>query len=265
MPPAAAQFMAALAALTMLFGPVAAKLLDLSLTRLRRAEPEPEADTFEGSESGVLVIGFGRFGQVLNQVLLAQGVNVTVIDHDVERIRNAAPFGFRVYYGDGARIDVLRAARADKAQLICVCTDDRDTTSKIVAMVHDNFPQARTFVRAYDRVHALELMGQEVDFQVRETFESALVFGRAALEELGLQPEEAREIVEDVRKRDIARLIMQKAEGSLLSGVDLMHGVQVTPQPLTKPKARSRALSSETRDLIGEDDLLGSETLAGNR
>jgi Kef-type K+ transport system membrane component KefB/voltage-gated potassium channel Kch len=259
MPSDVAQFMAALAALTMLFGPVAAKLLDLVLVRLRRAEPAPEADTFDGAESRVLVIGFGRFGQVLNQVLLAQGIPVTVIDRDVERIRNAAPFGFRVYYGDGTRIDVLRAARADKAELICVCTDDPETTTKIAELVHENFPQARTFVRAYDRVHAIDLMNHEVDFQVRELFESALVFGRASLEELGLAPDEARDVVEDVRKRDIARLMMQKAEGSLMSGVDLLHGVRLTPEPLTKPKARSKALSPETRDLIGEDDVLNAE------
>ncbi len=265
MPPNVAQFMAALAALTMLFGPVVAKLLDLVLGRMRQVEPEPEADTFDGAESRVLVIGFGRFGQVLNQVMLAQGIAVTVIDRDVERIRNAAPFGFRVYYGDGTRIDVLRAARADKAELICVCTDDRETTTKIAELVHENFPQARTFVRAFDRVHAIELMNHEVDYQVRETFESALVFGRTALEELGLAPEQAQDVVEDVRKRDIARLMMQKAEDSLMSGVDLMHGVRLTPEPLIKPKARSRALSPETRDLIGEDDFLPAEPAVGTR
>jgi voltage-gated potassium channel Kch len=257
--------MAALAALTMLFGPVVAKLLDLVLGRMRQVEPEPEADTFDGAESRVLVIGFGRFGQVLNQVMLSQGIAVTVIDRDVERIRNAAPFGFRVYYGDGTRIDVLRAARADKAELICVCTDDRETTTKIAELVHENFPQARTFVRAFDRVHAIELMNHEVDYQVRETFESALVFGRASLEELGLSPEQAQDVVEDVRKRDIARLMMQKAEDSLMSGVDLMHGVRLTPEPLIKPKARSRALSPETRDLIGEDDFLPAEPAVGTR
>jgi voltage-gated potassium channel Kch len=238
MPPNVAQFMAALAALTMLLGPVAAKLLDIVLGRLRQAEPEPEADTFDGAESRVLVIGFGRFGQVLNQVMLAQGIAVTVIDRDVERIRNAAPFGFRVYY---------------------------ETTTRIAELVHENFPQARTFVRAFDRVHAIELMNHEVDFQVRETFESALVFGRASLEELGLSPEQARDVVEDVRKRDIARLMMQKAEDSLMSGVDLMHGVRLTPEPLVKPKARSRALSPETRDLIGEDDFLTAEPAVGTR
>jgi monovalent cation:proton antiporter-2 (CPA2) family protein len=251
--PPSMQFATALAALTMLLGPVAAKLLDMGLERMRAPEAEPEADHFDESESRVLVIGFGRFGQMLNQVLLAQGVSLTVIDRSVERIREAAPFGFRVYYGDGTRADVLRAAGAAKAEVVCICIDDPAAALKVAEIVHANFPQARTFVRAYDRVHAIELMKHEVDFQMRELVESAFAFGRATLQELGLSPEEAGAVVDDVRKRDIARLMMQMAEGSLLSGADLLHGTRLTPEPLTKPRARSLALSPETRDIIREE------------
>jgi CPA2 family monovalent cation:H+ antiporter-2/glutathione-regulated potassium-efflux system protein KefB len=247
------QFATALAALTMLLGPVAAKLLDMGLERMRTPEPEPEADRFDESESRVLVIGFGRFGQMLNQVLLAQGISLTVIDRSVERIREAAPFGFRVYYGDGTRADVLRAAGAAKAEIVCICIDDPAAALKIAEIVHANFPKARTFVRAYDRVHAIDLMKHEVDFQMRELVESAFAFGRATLQELGLSPEEAGAVVDDVRKRDIARLMMQMADGSLLSGADLLHGTRLTPEPLTKPRARSLALSPETRDIIREE------------
>jgi monovalent cation:proton antiporter-2 (CPA2) family protein len=247
------QFATALAALTMLLGPVAAKLLDMGLERMRTPEPEPEADRFDESESRVLVIGFGRFGQMLNQVLLAQGISLTVIDRSVERIREAAPFGFRVYYGDGTRADVLRAAGAAKAEIVCICIDDPAAALKIAEIVHANFPKARTFVRAYDRVHAIDLMKHEVDFQMRELVESAFAFGRATLQELGLSPEEAGAVVDDVRKRDIARLMMQMADGSLLSGADLLHGTRLAPEPLTKPKARSLALSPETRDIIREE------------
>ena len=86
----ASQLATALAAMTMLLGPVAAKALDERCSRARRAEPELEPDSFAGAGGRVLVIGFGRFGQVVTQVLLAQGVDVTVIDKDVERIRGAA-------------------------------------------------------------------------------------------------------------------------------------------------------------------------------
>jgi monovalent cation:proton antiporter-2 (CPA2) family protein len=251
--PATMQFATALAAFTMLLGPVAAKLLDMALDRVRPQEPEPEAEQFDDGESRVLVIGFGRFGQMLNQVLLARDISLTVIDRSVERIREAAPFGFRVYYGDGTRVDVLRAAGAAKAEIVCICIDDPAAALKIAEIVHENFPQARTFVRAYDRIHAIDLMKQEVDYQLRELVESAFAFGRAALEELGLSPEDAGAVVDDVRKRDIARMMMQMADGGLLSGADLLHGTRLAPEPLTKPKAKSQALSPETRDIIREE------------
>jgi len=247
------QFLTALAALTMLVGPLAAKALDLALARVKPAEIEPEPEDFAGSSGRVLVIGFGRFGQVVNQVLLARDIDVTVIDKNVERIRSAARFGFKVYYGDGRRLDVLRAAGAARAQVICICVDDRDAAIKIVEIVHAEFPQVLTYVRAYDRIHAIELMNLEVDYQLRETFDGAIAFGEATLEALGLAAGEARQIARDVRRRDIARLVMQKSEG-LMGGVDLLHGVTVEPEPLTAPKARPHGLSPETRDIIGEDE-----------
>ena len=199
----------ALAAITMLIGPIGAKVLDGVLARRTTAPLEPEPEAIEGAEARVLVIGFGRFGHILNQVLLAQGLSVTVIDKDVEQIRSAARFGFRVYYGDGTRLDVLRSSGAGKAEVVCICIDDPEATLKIVDLVHAEFPAARTYVRVFDRVQAIEAMGRDVDYQIRETFESALVFGRATLEALGLSPEEAARTVDDVRKRDLARLVLQ--------------------------------------------------------
>jgi voltage-gated potassium channel Kch len=250
---ATAQQATALAALTMLVGPVATKLLDLALERSRERGPELPSEDFADANASVLVIGFGRFGQIIDQVLLAHGVDVTVIDNNVERIRASARFGFRIYYGDGTRLDILRAAGAARAQMICVCVDDKDAALKIVEMVHQEFPNARTFARAYDRIHAVALMNREVDFQLRETFESALVFSRAMLEELGVDSAEAASVVEDVRKRDIARLILQQAGGTL-GGADLLRGRGISPEPLVTPKLKSRALTAETRDIIGDGD-----------
>ena len=249
--PAETGLVTALAALTMLLGPLVAKALDLGLDRARPA-PEALAESFEGAGGRVLVIGFGRFGQTVNQVLLAQGVEVTVIDRDVERIRGAARFGFRVYYGDGTRLDVLRAAGAAKAELICICVDDRDAALRIAELAHGEFRQARTYARAFDRIHAIDLMNLEVDHQTRELFESALVFGRAALEELGVAPEAADTIVADVRRRDVARLMMQKVEG-IMGGSDLMHP-RLSPEPLTVPKGKAQGLSPETRDILRAED-----------
>ena len=263
----AEQLATALAALTMLVAPIAAKALDGVLARAAAAgdgEPEPAADAIEGGEARVLVVGFGRFGQVVTQVLLAEGISVTVIDRDVAQIRNAARFGFRVYYGDGTRLDVLRAAGAGRAGVVCICTDDPDATLKVTDLVQSEFPDARTYVRAVDRVQALALMRLDVDYQMRETFESALAFGRDALEALGVEAAAAAGIAQDVRKRDVARLVLQRAGGSLAEaelGVGRFSGPDaVRPEPLSPPARRSRALSAETRGLI--DDADGTEDSA---
>jgi CPA2 family monovalent cation:H+ antiporter-2/glutathione-regulated potassium-efflux system protein KefB len=250
----ATRFAVALAALTMLVGPVAAKALEAGLARRRSTELEQATDVIESTEARVLVIGFGRFGQILTQVLLAEGVGVTVIDKDVEQIRSASRFGFRVYYGDGTRLDVLRAAGIGRVELVCICIDEAESALKIVDMVHEEFESVRTYVRAYDRNHAVELMNRDVDYQLRETVESALAFGRATLAGLGVPDEVATRTAEDVRKRDVARLVLQQA-GALPDGSSWMRGAQgeIKPEPLTAPQRPARALSAETRDIIGSE------------
>jgi monovalent cation:proton antiporter-2 (CPA2) family protein len=247
----ATRFAVALAALTMLVGPVAAKALDAVLARRRGTALEQATDVIESTEARVLVIGFGRFGQILTQVLLAEGIGVTVIDKDVEQIRSASRFGFRVYYGDGTRLDVLRAAGIGRVELVCICIDESEAALKIVDMVHEEFESVRTYVRAYDRTHAVELMNRDVDYQLRETVESALAFGRATLAGLGVPDEVATRTAEDVRKRDVARLVLQQA-GALPDGSSWMRGAQaeLKPEPLTAPQRPARALSAETRDII---------------
>jgi monovalent cation:proton antiporter-2 (CPA2) family protein len=247
------QTLTALAALSMLIAPLAAKGIDLLLARRTPIDEEHEADDFSGAQGDVVVIGFGRFGQVVNQVMLAEGIDVTVIDKDIEQIRAASRFGFRVYYGDGTRLDVLNAAGAGRARIICVCIDNKEVASHIVELIHAEFPKARTYVRAYDRVHALDLMKLDVDYQLRETFLSALAFGRATLEGLGVPSERAAEVEADVRKRDTTRLVMQR-DGGLMGGADLLHGAKVKPEPLTAPKTASRGLTLETRDILGRGE-----------
>ncbi|MCB8820359.1 monovalent cation:proton antiporter-2 (CPA2) family protein [Microvirga rosea] len=250
-----AQLVTALAAITMLLGPILATVMEKFIRSRETDSAGPELAALPGQESEmssrVLVIGFGRFGQIVNQVLLAQGIEATVIDKDVERIRDAARFGLKVYYGDGTRLDVLRAAGAERAEIICVCTDHPDVTLKIVEIIHQDFQNARSFVRAYDRIHAVNLMGLEVDYQIRECFESAITFGRVTLEELGIDPETAETSAGEIRKRDIARLVLQKAGGDM-SGAELVVGAKITPEPLLKPAGKARGLSAETRDILNE-------------
>ncbi|MGL4438754.1 MAG: monovalent cation:proton antiporter-2 (CPA2) family protein [Bosea sp. (in: a-proteobacteria)] len=260
--PEQAAIATALAALTMLIGPIVAKLIDAQLAK-NPAAAETMDEDFNGAGGSVVIVGFGRFGQVVTQTMLTQKIDVTVIDKDVERIRSAARFGFKIYFGDGTRLDVLRAAGAGKAKLIAVCVDDREAAKRITEIVKENFPQARVHVRAFDRVHAIELMGVGVDRFVRETFESALYFGRITLEVLGLSPDEASTIVADVRKRDLARLEAQAVDG-ILARPDLLRadGITLTPEPLVKPAKAGVALNDETRAVVGQSapELAGAPT-----
>jgi len=207
-----------------------------------------------GLEGQALVIGFGRFGQVACQALLARGIDVSIIDADTDMIRAAGTFGFKIYYGDGTRLDVLRAAGAGTAVAILVCIDKEEAADRIVEIVKAEFPLARLLVRSFDRGHSLRLVAANVDYQIRETFESAMKFGAAALLALGVPEDEAAETLEGVRRRDDERFGIQLAEG-LYAGRDLMLKPQEpTPTPLSKPKRAAQPLNQETAMVAAERD-----------
>ncbi|MCZ8313345.1 monovalent cation:proton antiporter-2 (CPA2) family protein [Phreatobacter sp.] len=233
-------------------------LTPLALMGLKYLMPKDESPSLDGVEVAdgltgeVLMIGFGRFGQVVSQCLLAEKAEVSIIDNDVEMIQAAGNFGFRIYYGDGTRLDVLHAAGADKARLICVCVDKREAADKIVELVKAEFPLAKLFVRSFDRGHTIHLRNEGVDYEMREVFESALVFGQEALASLGVDPDAASEIAADLRKRDAARLELQMHEG-ILAGVHLMHQQKPTPVPLTEPKRRAKPLNPEAEDVLSDE------------
>ena len=205
-----------------------------------------EADGLSGS---VLMIGFGRFGQVASQSLLARDVDVTIIDNDVDMIHNAERFGFKIYYGDGTRLDVLHASGAATARAIAVCVNNAEDADRIVELAAHQFPQARLLVRSFDREHSLRLIHAGVDFQVRETFESALLFGQAALQELGADEDEARDIAQQIRERDAERFELEMAGGSLRAGAHMVFGSALpgvpTPTPFTAPKRKARSLNAD--------------------
>ena len=203
----------------------------------------------------VLIIGFGRFAQVVSQPLLARDVDVSIIDMDVEMIQAAGNFGFKGYYGDGARLDVLRASGAANAETILVCVDKPETADRIVELVKAEFPLTKLFVRAYDRGHAIRLVQAGVEYQLRETFESALVFGHQVLIDLGFTHEQAEETIEDVRRRDEERLSLQMVEG-ITAGRSLMRGnIRTTkPEPYVKPRREGQALNEEAADALEEEE-----------
>lgn len=206
-------------------------------------------DIADGLTGNVLIVGFGRFGQVASQPLLARGVDVSIIDADTDMIRSAAEFGFKVYYGRGDQLDVLRASGAGRAQAIMVCVEDPATADKIVDLVKAEFPLAQLYVRAYDRGHSIKLIGAGVDFQIRETYESAFAMGAAMLAGLGVASEETAEIMDDVRRRDTERFELQLA-GGIYAGADLVRNNGPVPAPLTVPKKAGRPLNAETATVI---------------
>ncbi len=201
-------------------------------------------EDFEGAGADVLMIGFSRFGQIASQILLTGGISVTIIDHSAERVRSAAKFGFRLYFGDGTRKEVLEASGIRQAKIVAVCTNKRSITDKIVDLIQSEFPETRLYVRSYDRTHTLDLRARGVEYELRETFESGLRFGRETLEGLGLDEDTAHEILEDVRRRDEERLALQAVEG-IQAGRDRWLTKPVTPEPLVKPKSEAKRLDKD--------------------
>ncbi|MET0311340.1 MAG: NAD-binding protein, partial [Burkholderiaceae bacterium] len=240
----------------------------IALPRFMPKESEaPDMDGVEdvmegaGHEGSVLVIGFGRFGQIASQALLARGIDVVIIESDTDMIRAASKFGFKVFYGDGTRLDVLHASGAQHAKAILVCVDRKEVTSRIVELLKHECPLTPVLARSYDRQHAIELIRHGVDFQVRETFESALAFGAEALRVFGVEETAITEVAEDIRKRDAERLQLQMT-GDDLAGVKLMHGNRWQPAPLTRPQREGRALNDEAEDAL-EEPLPGQQPAGG--
>jgi glutathione-regulated potassium-efflux system protein KefB len=249
-----ASILTAIAAITMLLGPLVATFTETLLRRLNPPDTR-EPDDFSEARGSVLVIGFGRFGQIVSQCLLAEDIDVTTIDNDPEMIQDAAGFGFKVYYGDGTRLDVLRAAGAGEARLVAVCIDNRQAASRIVDLVHAEFPGTKLYVRSYDRRHTLQLIAKGVDFELRETYESALVFGRSTLEALGLDSERAAATEQFVRARDLDRLAVQQAEG-LSAGTDLLN-TRMVHEPLSTPAREVKPLNPEAEEIISRPPVEG--------
>ncbi|MBL4916287.1 monovalent cation:proton antiporter-2 (CPA2) family protein [Szabonella alba] len=189
-----------------------------------KAQPSMDGvETAEGLAGRVLLIGFGRFGQIASQPLLARGHSLSIIDTDPQAIRDAEKFGFKVFYGDGSRLDILHAAGAHQASLIVVAASDRDAISRIVELARHEFPMVPVLARALTRQHALELVAHGAAFQIRETYESAMLMGREALARLGETAETVEETMADVRARDAERMALEQV-GGMDASKALIHG-----------------------------------------
>jgi len=181
-------------------------LLILYQRLARSSAPERPADEIDHHHAPVIIAGFGRFGQIVGRLLFASGTRATVLDHDPDQIELLRKFGFRIFYGDATRLDLLHAAGAAHARLLVVALDDVSASLKLVAVAEEHFPHLRIIARARNVSHYIELRRRKLKHIERETFESALRLGRSALEHLGVAPYEARERADRFRAHNIHAL-----------------------------------------------------------
>jgi glutathione-regulated potassium-efflux system ancillary protein KefC len=192
-------------ALSIAVSPLLMKALDAYAARFWAGSVNAGPMDTEMDHNPVIIAGFGRFGQIVGRLMLASGVRVTVLDHNSEHIANMRQFGFKVYYGDAARLDLLEVAGAHKARVLVVAVDDKDTITRITALARKHFPHLQVVARAVDVPHAYELMREGAMVQ-RELFESSVMAGRSVLEMLGCGAYEAREMAERFRHGNIEQM-----------------------------------------------------------
>ncbi|WP_375428403.1 cation:proton antiporter [uncultured Sphingomonas sp.] len=193
-------------------------------TQRIRAEPEREEGAMPegppGDGASALVIGYGRFGQTVAQMLILQRIKVTLIDQDPEMIETAGTFGAKVYYGDGTRMDLLRQAGAAEAQLLLFCPNGDLIDADFLHGVAAAFPKASVFVRAYDRRSMIRIAGGPIAGAVREVIESAVCMARMAMAALEIDDDDIDRVEDEYRKRDEERLREQSDTGDLRAGIE---------------------------------------------
>ncbi|MFL6765588.1 MAG: cation:proton antiporter, partial [Sphingomicrobium sp.] len=216
--PEAASLFGAVVTLSMATTPFLMRFIDWTE---RREVKRTDLDGPELSpETSAIVVGYGRFGQTVAQMMMAKRIAVTLIDKKPAQIELSSEFGTKVYYGDGLRLDLLRAAGAETARLIAFCNDNREgeLSAQALRPVLDAFPQAAVMVRAYDRLHLIELDKLDLSFAERELFESAVAMGRAALRASGVDASEIDRVEREYRMRDCERLERQAKTGDIKAG-----------------------------------------------
>ena len=217
------------------------------------------AEISEPQSEPVIIAGFGRFGQIVGRMLYANGIQPTVLDVSAEQIEAMRRFGWRVFYGDATRLDLMRTAGADKARVIVIAIDDIEASVECAKMIKENFPQATIVARARNVQHYYELHELGVRLVERETFDSALMSARSVLETLGWERHHARNLALRFRRHNIAQVAKlaphRKDEAKLIAAAK--QGRQQLEQQFAQE--REEALRRQARVGWGHDgrDTLG--------
>jgi monovalent cation:proton antiporter-2 (CPA2) family protein len=205
-----ADFLVLVVTLSMMIGPLILSLHDRVRKALLSADSLPY-DTIEERDNRVIIAGFGRVGQIVSRVLRARHINFTALDSSQTHVDFVRRFGNKIYYGDASRLDLLRAAGAESADIFVLAIDDVDASVRTADLVRTNFPELRILARARNRQHAFSLMDKGAHYIIRETYGSSLELAEAVLTELGDTPAAARAAVKKFRQHDEKTLVEQQA------------------------------------------------------
>ncbi|MGL5583869.1 MAG: cation:proton antiporter, partial [Plesiomonas sp.] len=193
--------------LSMMTTPLLMKLIDRWLSvQLNSQLQSEEQQHVEDDEPQVIIVGFGRFGQIVGRLLYANKVRVTVLERDPNQVSFLRRYGYKVYYGDATQLELLRAAGAEKAESIVIASDNAEENMQIVHLCQQHFPQLQILARARGRVEAHALLSAGVTLFSRETFSSALELGKKALVSTGMHPHRAFRAQQHFKRLDMHML-----------------------------------------------------------
>jgi monovalent cation:proton antiporter-2 (CPA2) family protein len=221
--PESASLFSAVVILSMISTPFLMRIADWVGDRIPGVDPGLDGPDVS-PETRAIVVGYGRFGQTVAQMLMAKRIPLTIIDSKASQIELSGEFGTKVYYGDGMRLDLLRTAGADTADAILFCQDGREIERSRLEAVLEAFPQAQVMVRVFDRRQLMDLAGLDVTLLQRELFESAVTMGRDVLVKLGFSEREVQRVEQQYRQMDSERLAAQKESGDLYAAKDHTFG-----------------------------------------
>lgn len=204
-------------------------------------------DVPEDEGNPVIVAGFGRFGQIVVRLLYASRIGVTVLDHDPEIIDTLRRFGFKVFYGDATRVDLLEAAGAAKARILVIAVDSQEASLALADLARQHFPHLKIIARARDLPHAVELMNRDIPVIERETFHSALRLGEETLKALG-QPAYA------ARKKT---LTFRQHNEELLKEIHAHWGEDMDKRITLQQQARARLQQNLEADEKAQQEVRG--------
>jgi voltage-gated potassium channel Kch len=237
--PAIAEPLVAAVALSMMLTPLIMIVNErLVQPRFVTMAPEREPDEIDDNENPVIIAGFGRFGQIIGRLLIANGYKATLLEQNPAQIDLLRRFGWKVFYGDASRLDLLHAAGAKQARLFVVAIDEPEKTVEIVHLVRKHFPHLKILARASDRRNAYELIRGGADVIQRETFSSALEMGTEVLKLLGVRSYKAHRAASTFQRHD-EEVLQEMAQ---LAGDE------------SALIARSRQMSQDLAQLLQSDD-----------